>query len=182
MIRALLLGLPLTAFAAEAGGVNFPERWQLDGQTLLLNGAGVREYGPFGIDVYAAALYLRERETQGARVLDSPLPKVVQMRFLRDVSRADTLKAWDAYFERNCVTPCVLPYEAIAAFRAFIPDARDGDTQTYRFYDGRVEIDLDGQRLGSVKGAAFARLLLSTWIGDVPTTAELKAALLGIDR
>ena len=53
---ALLLALPVQA--ADVAGVNFPESRDVVGKTLVLNGAGVREYGMFGIDVYAAALYL----------------------------------------------------------------------------------------------------------------------------
>ena len=181
MIRALLLCcLPLTAFALEVAGVAFPERLALDEQELVLNGVGLREYGILGIDVYVAALYLPARETDATRILEAQALRVVRMHLLRDVSRDDTLRAWDVYFTKNCLAPCTLPAAAISAFHELLPDTRSDDIQTYRFFPDHVAIDLNGTLLGRVRGAAFSRLLLSTWIGEAPTTEKLKAELLGI--
>lgn len=172
-----LLALP--AGAAEVAGIPFPDHWDLSGQTLVLNGAGLREYGVLGIDVYAAALYLETRENDADKVLASPRPKVLVMKFLRDGAREDTHKAWDIYFAKNCVAPCVLPAADIQAFKNFIPATRKGESQIYFFFADRVEVRSGASVLGQVHGAEFSRLLLSTWIGAQPTTGELKAALLG---
>lgn len=146
----------------------------------MLNGAGLREFGFLKIDVYAAALYLSEKQSDAHAVLASLEPKVLQMRFLRDGSREDTPKAWDIYFAKNCVTPHVLPAREIENFKSFIPATPAGETQTYFFYADRVRVDSGGRVLGEVQGADFVRLLLSTWIGVAPTTPELKNALLGV--
>ncbi len=175
----LLWLLPFSALAVDTGGVVFPERWTLGKTELALNGAGLREYGLMGIDIYAAALYLVQPESDMDKVLASPTPKVLHMHFFRDIGRDDTLKAWAYSFEQNCHSPCVLPQKQLAAFQAFIPDSRRTDTQTYEFYPDRVNVLSNGKLIGSVTGARFARLLLSTWIGDAPPTPELKAALLG---
>jgi len=181
MIRILLLCLPLAA-AADTGGVVFPERWTLGQTGLIRNGEGLREYGFMGIDIYAAALYLKTAAHDAAAVLSSSEPKVLHMHFLRDFTRQDTLKAWDHSFAQNCPPPCALPQKELAAFQAFIPDSRRGDTQTYEFYADRVNVRANSRPIGSVEGAAFSRLLLSTWIGAAPPTEALKRALLGLDR
>ena len=68
-IIALLLSL--LAFTAHAGtdvaGVGFDEQTQLDGQRLVLNGAGLRT--KFFFKVYAAGLYLPEHARSTDAVL-----------------------------------------------------------------------------------------------------------------
>lgn len=171
--------LPLCAQAADVGGIELPGRWSLGKTELVLNGAGVREYGFLGLDVYAAALYLPSVERESSAVLDAPL-KLLHMHFFRDASREDTLKAWQVYLEKNCTLPaCTIPPTALAHFNALIPATVKGETQTFVWRGARVQVLRNGQVLGEMEDAAFARLLLSTWIGAVPTTEDLKTALLG---
>ena len=54
MAKALFCSLLLAAAVAGAvtvAGVELPDDWTVDGQRLVLNGAGTREYGPLAIDV-----------------------------------------------------------------------------------------------------------------------------------
>lgn len=181
MMRFLFAALlfPLAAQALQVGDAVLPDRWDINDHALMLNGAGLREYGFLKIDVYAAALYLPSKLTNERQVLASTEPRVLHMQFFRDVSREDTIKAWDHYFAENCKAPCSLPQQEIAAFKKIVPETITGDTQTYVFQAEAVELLRNGISIGRVQGAAFSRLLLSTWIGDVPSTAELKAKLLG---
>jgi hypothetical protein len=105
---------------------------------------------------------------------------VVHMRFLRSASQEDTLKAWRVYLERNCAAPCVMPAAALQRFEALVPATQSGDVQTYYFDPSGVSMDLNATPLGRVEDAAFARILLATWIGEHPTSESLKRALLGI--
>lgn len=179
-VAALLLALiALPAHAVEVGGVSLPDSWPLPGQTLVLNGAGVREYGWFGIDVYAAALYLPVRMNDAETVLASAGPKVLSLHVLHGASVADTVAAWAPYFTANCAAPCTLPKAQVEAFNALAPSTQKGDVETYLFEGDAVTITHNGQRVGRIEGGGFARLLLSTWIGAAPTTAALRAALLG---
>jgi hypothetical protein len=179
IVLALLCTWPLLAVSAKVGKEPLPDEWSVDGSKLLLNGAGPREYGFLRIKVYVAGLYLSKRETAADAILDSETPKVMYTRFLRDVSLKDTLSAWDYYFEQNCTGSCTLPKEQIEAFKALVPVTKEGDTQTYLFRADGVELLRNDKSLGIVRGGDFARLLLSTWIGEVPTTPALKKALLG---
>jgi hypothetical protein len=179
LIGGPALFLALAAHAATIEGIVFPQQVTLEGRTLQLNGWGLRQYSVFKIDVYAAALYLRAAERDADKVLSSSEPRLIHMQFLRDVSREDSLKAWDHYFLQNCSGDCELPAAAIAAFRALVPEARAGDTQTYRFFADCAEIQANGHPPVRIDGAAFSRLLLSTWIGTAPTSTDLKRDLLG---
>lgn len=183
--RALLLVLLLAsaqAHAVKVGDVELPDRWQLGDEQLVLNGAGMREYGFLRIAVYAGALYVTKRETNADALLDAATPRVIHMKMLRNVSRADSVKAWTHYLEANCEAPCMKDSEtfksALQRFQQLIPETRAGDTQTYVFRDGMAEVQRNGATLGEIRDRQFARALLACWIGRVPTTEDLRKALL----
>lgn len=176
-VLALLVCLGCTAPAVAAP--RFPQIYALDGQTLLRNGEGVRTYGVFNIRVYNAALYLTAPERRDQAVLDADTPKVIQVEFLRSASLEDTRAAWQHYLEANCRPPCVLPEAGVRQFSALLPATVAGDSQTFVFRAQGLEVQRNGQTLGHVADRRLARLVLSTWLGDVPTAPTLKRALLG---
>lgn len=173
LVTCLLCTAPVLA------ALQFPGTYALDGQTLVRNGAGVRTYGVFNIQVYNAALYLATRETRAEVVLDAETPKVVQMQFLRSASQEDTRTAWQHYLEANCRPPCVWPEAGARQFSALLPATVQGESQTFVFRDQGLEVLRNGQPLGRVADRRLARLVLATWLGDAPTTPALKRALLG---
>ncbi|MEQ1515502.1 MAG: chalcone isomerase family protein [Usitatibacteraceae bacterium] len=164
----------------KVGPAEVPNSWLLGTTTLMLNGAGIREYGVFRIAVYAAALYLPARETRAGIILQSISPRVVHMRMLRDVSQEDSARGWDHYLSANCVMPCQLAPNLRRQFLAIVPATATGDTQTFVFRDGSVEIFRNGARMGAVDDRTMATTVLAGWIGAVPTTEALKRALLGL--
>jgi hypothetical protein len=186
---ALIVALFLNsaAHAVTVGKTELPDTWKVgegDGEiALVLNGAGMREYGFLRIAVYAGALYVRTRETDANKLLDSNAPRVVHMKMLRDVSREDSAKAWVHYLEANCTAPCDKKSDAfkvaLAELQRVTPETKAGDTQTFIFQNGMATWQRNGAVIATFKDVTFTRALLACWIGDTPTTVELKDALLG---
>jgi Chalcone isomerase-like len=189
-----MLFCSLTAHLAVAqtdpvklSGVSFPSAWSVADIPLVLNGAGVRYYSFLKIPVYAAAMYLEKLESDPEAILRSPATKVVQLKILRDVSQADSVKAWQIFLEANCRQRCEANDTALRSFLALIPAAKTGDTQTYVFQTSlenglklaQLEIFANGKKLGGIRHAHMPSVVLESWIGQVPTTEELKLALLG---
>jgi Chalcone isomerase-like len=181
-ILILLLLVPSLAWAVKVGETELPDTWALNGEALILNGAGIREYGFLRIPVYAAALYLPTRQQSESAILKATTPRVVHMKMLRDATRDDSAKAWDVYLTANCKSPCTMNSEARQKFLKLIPDTRAGDTQTFVFREGGLEIFRNGKSLDVVADTAFTNVVLASWIGDVPTTENLKRRLLGITQ
>jgi hypothetical protein len=177
-----LLFVSAQVHAVKVGELELPDRWQVGDEQLVLNGAGMREVGILRIAVYAGALYLPKRETSASAILDATTTRVIHLQMLRNVSRADSVKAWTHYLEANCEAPCAKKSEAFKSalrqFQQIIPDTRAGDTQTYVFRDGATELLLNGASLGDIRDRHFTRALLASWIGRVPTTEDLRRALL----
>jgi hypothetical protein len=178
LFATLMCSLASPLHAATIAGHEMPDNWRYKNDTLMLNGAGVREYSFLKIHVYIAALYLVKRETDAAAVLQSKEPRVVHIKMLRDVSREESIKAWRHYLNENCKSPCALDVNALKAFESFVPDTKANDTQTYIFADDKLGIMRNDVMLGEVADIVFATTVLATWIGSVPTTEALKRALL----
>jgi hypothetical protein len=176
---SLLAGSPTWATSSNETGL--PPQWTYNKTSLTLNGAGFREYGFFKIKVYAAALYLTQKESNADTILNSPQPKVIQVKTLRNVSKEDAVKAWNIYLQANCQATCSLDPKALEAFTGLIPESLAGDQQTYIFANNALELRRNGQILGIVDHPSFARTVLATWIGTQPSTEALKRALLGKD-
>jgi hypothetical protein len=179
-ILVLLLLIPSLAWAVKVGETELPDMWTLNEQTLVLNGAGIREYSFLRVPVYAAALYLPARQQNESAILKATTPRVVHMKMLRDATREDSAKAWDVYLSANCKSPCVINSDARQKFLKFIPETRSGDTQTFVFREGDLEIFRNGKSLGTIVDGTFTTVVLASWIGEVPTTENLKKRLLGI--
>src|SRR3954471_7749433 len=83
-IAGLLAFATFCAGAAEVAGVKLDDRTQVESRELVLNGAGLRKRVVF--NVYVIGLYLPEKKTDPAAVLQLTGPKRAEIHMLRDVS------------------------------------------------------------------------------------------------
>lgn len=175
-IALLMIFLSLNAArAATLAGVEMPNQVTVDGTTLVLNGIGLRT--AFFVKAYVGALYLKERTTHGKVVLDSPQPKQVVLKFLRDIGRDRLASGW-ADELRKVSGKSAKP--SIDQFTQLIPDVKEGDTMSFTWRHGvGIEVAVNGQVLGSIAGDAFARSLFLLWFGPKPGDAALKRGMLG---
>ena len=176
-----LMGLALLSpgRAAELDGVTLPD-WQYVGSTrLLLNGIGLRTYSIFRIPIYVAGLYLVHLESDPDKILHSTDMKLLDIRFVHDVSPEMSRSAWREGFEQNCVAPCPLRPEDVERFLAAVPAQYKGDHYTILFTPAGAEFTVNGHPLASIADPVFAEEILATFIGPQPPTARLKRELLG---
>lgn len=177
-LSAALLGA-LPAQAMTLDGVTLPQTVQAAGVELQLNGAAIRTYSVFRVHVYVAGLYVMTASHDGAAIMASATPKLLAVRYLRGVGVGDVHAAWRALFGANCAAPCVVPEAEIGRFLALSAAIRAGDAIDYVLGPSGVRVILNGRGVGEVPGQPFARLLLATFIGAEPTSAEVKRGLLG---
>lgn len=175
-------GLAGEARAVEVAGVSLADKVLVgeQGQTLLLNGAGVRK--KVVVKVYVGALYLQQKKSEPPAILDDAGPKRMVMHFLyKEVGAEKLADAWsDGFHGNQGVERMQGLKERLEQFNALFPTVRRGD---------RIEIDLlpdrgtvvrlNGKELGSVPGTDFSRALLEVWLGAKPADKGLKKALLG---
>lgn len=189
MSRKLLRALAFTAVlcqsaalhAVEVAGVRLPDSLDRAGQSLVLNGAGLRTRLFF--KVYVAALYVPARTTSAADVIGSNAPRRVNLHMLREVD-ADTLsKALRDGIASNHATAEVAALgprlDQLEAVMRGIGASRAGDVISLDFSTAGVEVAYNGQPRGGVADSTLARALLRVWLGEQPVEPKLKKALLG---
>ena len=179
-LLAALLAVPGLQ-AAEVAGVRVEDKLRVGNSELLLNGAGLRTR--FFIKVYVGALYVGEKASSPAAIIDSNAPRRVSLRLLRDLDAESLHSALDEGLHNN-LSPTELaelkaPAEQLAGIMKGIGKAREGDTIAIDFSDAGINVSLNGETRGRVASSALGRGLLKVWLGDKPADAALKKAMLG---
>lgn len=182
--RAALIAALMAApglHAAEVAGVRVADSVKVGNNELLLNGAGLRS--KLFIKVYVGALYVGQKASTPAAIYDSPAPRRMVLRLLRDLD-ADSLHSALDEGLRNNHTPVELSdmqaqADQLAGIMKAIGKVREGDTISIDFSSEGIVVSQNGEVRGKVAGAGFARALLKVWLGDKPADASLKKALLG---
>jgi chalcone isomerase-like protein len=169
-----------TAAALECDGVSFPEHVQARGETLTLNGLGLRKATIFGIKVYVGALYVPHPTSDAAAVLNSREPAEVELRFVFRVTAGQLRDAWQEGFEKSAASELPQLQTRIAQLNGWMSGVKSGQRMTFLRAPGvGIQYSLDGAVLGTIPGDDFAQAFLAIWLGPSPPSPELRAGLLG---
>ena len=181
ILATLFFVLTLSANALEIKGVKVDEKVQVDGNALVLNGAGVRQKMVF--KVYVAGLYLTQKQSNANAVISDTGNKRVSMHFLRELDAETLLKGMNEGFTDNNNAAEMSAIEPqMKQFRDMMSSAKEvkkGDLIVLDFTTAGTQVNINGKSLGVVEGEAFNQALLRVWLGGNPVDVPLKKAMLG---
>ena len=168
--------------AADVAGVRIEDRTKVGNAELTLNGAGLRKRAFF--QVYAIGLYLPQKSSSPAAVLEQRGPKRVAIHMLRDVGAdaftealADGIRANHSEAEAKALEPRI---KELSAIMAELKEAKKGMAISLDWTGEGTQLVVQGKSAGKpIAGEDFYRALLRIWIGDKPVQDDLKRALLG---
>lgn len=181
---AALLALVLALFAAPAGarelaGVTMPDSVTAAGQTLTLNGMGLRKKAVF--KVYVGGLYLAAPSNDAAAILAADGPKALKMHFLRSVEKEKLVETFREGFGANAPKKAAAQKAGIERLLATVADVKEGSVTTYTYVPGTgTVVNLDGKDVATIEGRDFAEVLFSLWLGPKPPSEDLRKGLLGL--
>jgi hypothetical protein len=183
LLAALACCAAFAASAAEVAGVRLEDRINVVNTDLVLNGAGLRKRAIF--QVYVIGLYVPQKNTAAAALIEQPGAKRVAITMLRDVG-ADTftealvegIRANHTEAEAKALEPRM---RELAATIAGLKEATKGMSilLDWRPASGTVLVANGSPRGSPIAGEDFYRALLRIWLGDKPVQDDLKKALLG---
>jgi Chalcone isomerase-like len=180
LAAVLVAGLAAPAAAGEKAGIKMPDKMEVAGKTVTLNGLGLREATILKIDVYVAGLYLETVSSDPAWIVQSNQVKRLILHFKRDVGRKDIVKAWNDGFRKNATVERSKIQAQIDQLDAWMVDFKDGELLTFTFVPAKgVQVHVGARLAGTLQGDDFARSLLSIWLGPHPPNSALKKGLLG---
>ncbi len=177
MTATMLLLLSLTSQAGSLAGVTLPDTAQVGGQTLVLNGMGLRE--KYMLDIYVGGLYLPKKSSDAASVVSDDVPKRVTMHFIYDEVPKD--KIVETLYEG------IAKYPEYAGLKpqmdqvvGWVEDVVAGDQMIYEYAPGvGTTVIVKGKKKGTIPGVDFMKLVMNIYVGPRPANEALKAGLLG---
>lgn len=173
----LALLLSLSAHAGTLAGVTLPDTASVGGQTLVLNGLGLRE--KYFLDIYVGGLYLPAKSRDASQIINLDAPKRVVMHFIYSHVTKDQIsetftEGIDKYPQYAALKP------KVNTFIAFMDDVKAGDEMVYEYVPGKgTSVIIRGQERGTIPGVDFMKLVFSIYVGPNPANEALKAGMLG---
>ncbi len=181
-----LIGLAAMSAGAqpiEVEGQKFEPSVQVGGQTLNLNGVGLRRRAVF--KVYVAGLYVPAKSTNAATLINDKGARRVSLRMLRDVDAGSFIDSFNDGLKNNLSAAQLAGLkqqtDALTATLKSIGEAKKGDTINFDYTpEGGTRISVNGQPRGDpIPGAEFFSAVLRVWLGEKPADEALKKGMLG---
>jgi Chalcone isomerase-like len=175
-VAAVLL-VSASALARDLAGVTLPDTLKAGEKTLKLNGLGLRQKAIF--KVYVGALYLEVPSKDADMILASDQPKAIRMHFLRDLSKAQLVEAFQEGFEANAKGKAA-EKAAFDQMLALVTEVKEGGTLTFAYLPGKgTTLSAGDKELGVFAGKGFADAVFAIWLGPKPPSDDLKKGMLG---
>ena len=173
----LLLAAPATA--ASLADVTLPDRAEVGGKTLVLNGLALRK--KFVVKVYVGGLYVASKEKSAAKILGADEPRRMVMHFLYDVPKEKMCEAWSEGLTDNSKNAPAEVKKNFTTLCAWMENIDEGKRIVLTYVPGKgTDVQVNGKAKGTLPGKPTADAILATWIGPKPGPGDdFKKGVLG---
>jgi hypothetical protein len=175
----LSLAIAIPALALTVAGVNLDDHITVNGQTLVLNGAGLRK--KLFIKVYVGGLYIGAKNSNPQTITGTDSPRRMVMHFLYSVSKNQMCDAWNEGLEQNTKNPSAEVKSGFNTLCSWMEPIPKGNRLVLTYVPGTgTTVEVNGKMKGTLPGKATADAILATWIGPDPAPGQdFKNAVLG---
>lgn len=178
LIMAIVVTTSVTA-QKQVGDAVLPVTETFHGQTVSLNGAGIRE--KLWIDLYAAGLYLNEKSSDAGEILNAEKPMSIKLHIVSKlISSEKMVEAVTEGFEKSTngnTAPIQKEIDTMLGF--FKEDIKKNDVFDLVYLPTKgVVAYKNGEEKGTVKGMEFKKALFGIWLSNRPADDDLKESLL----
>lgn len=179
-ILSLLLLCSFFLFSKEVSGVVLEPTRSIDGQTLSLQGAGVRD--KFFMDLYVASLYTQKAYENAPALMSADESMSISLHILSSLITSEKMEEATREGFLNATNGNALSIAKeietfIAVFKKPIA-VNDVYDLVYIPTTG-VKIYKNKTLHVSIQGLEFKQALFGIWLGEKPAQESLKKALLG---
>jgi hypothetical protein len=167
----------------EMEGQKFEPTVALGGQTLSLNGVGLRKKAFF--KVYVAGLYVGQKTTNAATIINDKGARRISLHMLRDVESSSFIDSFTEGLKNNLTEAQFASFkpqtDALLAIMKSIGEAKKGDVVNFDYTpEGGTRVSVNGQAKGNpIAGGDFFSAVTRIWLGDKPADETLKKGMLG---
>ena len=181
-LLALVLCLTSISFAQtkKFHGVSFNTELKLDGENLVINGAGLRE--KYFMDLYVAGLYVPKKTEDAKKVIYDDTEMAIHIKIVSSsVTRERFIESVNEGFATSKHGSA--SKEEIKKFVGFFSEPiKEGDKINLDYIPGKgVRVTKNGDIKGTIAGLDFKKALFGIWFGTPPVQESLKKEMLGKD-
>lgn len=176
----MLLSFAALALAGSLAGVTLPDTATVAGQTVTLNGMGLREKLTF--DIYVGGLYLAHPTRDAKAAIAADEPKRIVMHFIyKEVTHEQLVETWQEGFAHQGAAAAARKAD-LDRFLASMPATIGKGEQIVIDYAPGVgtTVTVKGKPVGTAAGADFMKLIWTVFLGGHPPTEDLKEGMLGL--
>ncbi|MDX1761547.1 MAG: chalcone isomerase family protein, partial [Christiangramia sp.] len=180
LVLVTLMFSGITSAQTEVGGVNLPNTESFQGQSLTLNGAGVRE--KLWIDLYAGGLYLSDKSSDASAIMSADKPMSIKLHIVSKLITSDKMiEAVNDGFENSTGGNTKPLASEIKKFKDFfMEEIVKNDVFDIVYLPGKgVIVYKNDKELGVIEGMNFKKALFGIWLSNKPADDDLKEAMLG---
>lgn len=164
----------------EVSGVKLSNTLNIEGQNLVLNGAGIRE--KMWIDLYVGSLYLPKKSSSVTDILSGNTAKAVKLDIVSSmISSEKMIKALNEGLEKSTngnTAPLKAKITKLVSF--FKDEIKKGDVFTLVYVPGTGTVAYkNGTKKGVVEGEDFQKAFYGIWLSSNPVDEALKEDMLG---
>jgi hypothetical protein len=181
-LLALVVCLSSITFAQtkKFHGVSFSTELKLDGENLVINGAGLRE--KYFMDLYVAGLYLPKKTADAKKVIYDDTEMAIHIKIVSSsVTRERFIESVNEGFAISKHGNA--SKEEIKKFVGFFSEPiKEGDKIYLDYIPGKgVRVTKNGDVKGTIAGLDFKKALFGIWFGTPPVQESLKNDMLSKD-
>ncbi len=182
LLALVLIASGMTASAQmKINGVNVEKNLTIEGQELMLNGAGMRE--KLWFDLYVGALYLENKSKDGRALSMADKAMAITLDITDELVTQDKMiTAVEDGFDESCSSKerKAIKKEINQFIGLFSEKIVKGDHFVIAYVPGKgTMVSKNGKDLGTIKGMDFKKGLFGIWLGDDSVDDDLKEGMLG---
>jgi hypothetical protein len=178
IINKALLTIVALLFSQIGFTSDIPKTVEVSGETLYLNGVGMRS--KFFFDIYEGALYTASKVTNLDEILASGKNIRVAMHIRYGTLQTERLQAgWQKGFDNNMSAEELKTFaNEITSFKKAFGTELKGNVINIDFTASGVNVGFNEKALGSINNAAFNEMVLRIWFGNNPADTDLMDGML----
>ncbi|MBN1364572.1 MAG: chalcone isomerase family protein [Syntrophaceae bacterium] len=180
LLCSAILLITSAGYAKEVAGITMPGSLKAGGDTLILNGAGIRT--KFFIKAYVGGLYLKKKNTDANAIIKADEPMAIRIHIISKLITSEKMK--DATLEgfENSTNGNTAPFkEKIDSFiSVFADNIKISDVYDIIYTPAEgVKVYKNKVLKSTATGHDFKKALFGIWLCDKPADKSLKEAMLG---
>jgi hypothetical protein len=160
-------------------GVKLDNSITVEGQSLTLNGAGIRE--KMWIDLYVGSLYLPKKSSNASEIINSKDFAIIKLDIVSGLITSEKMiNAVNEGFEKATNGKTASLKIKIDQFKSYFKEEfSKGDSFSIINTPNGVAVYKNGTKKGTIEGYDFKVALFGIWLSNSPADKDLKAAMLG---